>query len=321
MALTNTDVSALLRENLDGDLVDLVFRRTDLLNFLRGIGAMKMSTGASSFQWDVISAANTSGEIFSEGQSLPVAGKQTYKRAALSPFYARVVCDVSGHVRDNAKGAIVDPWMVELQKGTADLYKKVEDTLVGTTQDQGIQSIIDADDTYAGLAPGSVSTHASKETALAGPQTIAALQDMEEALSTTPYTGLPTHILAAANQISNYVDTVGTGNGTAANRLVRFNRDAGTPGPIDAGMVPMGNYYQPMGLSYNGKVWVPISGLTTTVILMIDATTPIELVIHRDVTVDDLAKVNDGQQAQISMACCLKVKQRNAHGKLTGVTA
>jgi hypothetical protein len=317
--LTNSNVaSSLIRENVQGAAVDLVFRRTDLLNFLRARGAVRPWTGAYPTAWNLVTAANGSSEVYAEGSAAPVAGKQTYSRAQLSPFYTRVVVGYSGHVRDQVAngGVYEDPIAGEIQRGTVDLFKKVEDTLCGTTADQGIQSAIDAGDTYANVAPGSVTAWAAKETAVGGALTLAALQDLEEALSLTPYLSQPTDILTCHNQVNNYTDLVGPANGTAANRLARFDLGSGT---IDAGMSPTGlltSVHQ-----FNGKPITPIAGLTNTVWLMLDMTTGVELLVARDLTVEPLAKTGDDQNLQITFACALKVAKRNAHGKLTGVTA
>lgn len=323
-SLINSDISSsLVRENVQGSAADVVFRRTDLLNFLASMGMVRPWNGGYPSQWNLITAANSATEVFSEGQAAPVAGKQTYTRCSLSPFFSRVVCGVTGHVRDQVRkgGTYDDALAIELQKGTADLMKKVEDTLVGSTQDQGIQSIVDAGDTYAGVAPGSVAAHASLETAVGGALTMATLQDTLETLSLSPYLSAPTHLLSCHNQITNYIDLTGPGNATAANRLARFTPPAMAQGQgrFDLGMTPGGLNGGVVG--FNGMDWIPISGLTNTVIIFLDANAGLELMVYRDLEVRPLPSQSDDDLYQISFACALKAPVRKAHAKLTGVTA
>jgi hypothetical protein len=329
--LLNTNISStLVRENVQGGAVDLVFRRTDLLNWFMSRATVSRLTGAFPLQWNVVSAANTSAEVFAEGQAAPIPGKQTYNRASISPFYIAVSAGFSGRVRDQVAngGVYTDPLQDAIVKGTADSYKKLDDTLCGTTQDQSLQSAIDSGDTYAGLAPGSVTTHAAKETAVGGAMTLGTLIDMQEALALTPYTAATTDILSCANQISNYLELVGPQNGTAANRLVRFNDPMQGGRLFDAGMLPNGYGLGGMApaAAFNTVPWFSIGGLTNTVVLFAD-TSPteagpgIELKVVRDLTVERLAKTGDDETILITSAYIIVVRRRNAQGKLTGLAA
>lgn len=314
--LVNSGISSsLARENVRGNATDLVFRRTDLLNWLRSIGATSTTGGAQPLQWNVVTAANSSAETFVEGQAAPVAGRQTYARASQAPTYFRVVAGYSGHVLDQQRngGTYDDPVADAIERGTADLMKKIEDSLVGTTQDVGIQSIIDSDDTYAGLAPGSYNAWASKETGSVGTLGVDDLEDLQAALAMSPYLSDPDTILCAHTMIQNYTATVGPSAGTS---LFRIN--AGQK--FDAGVLG-GSMLAQGTVSFNGMPFVGISGLTNTVLLMLDSKSGIELVVHRDVEVQELARTSDDQNFQITMACMLRVQRRNAHGKLTGITA
>jgi hypothetical protein len=316
--LINSNISSsLVRENVQGAPGDIAFRRTDLLNFLRAKGAVRPWSGANPTQWNLVTAANGSAEVYAEGQAAPVAGRQTYARASLAPFYARIVCGYSGHVADQVRngGVYVDPMALELEKGTADLFKKVEDTLVGSVADQGVQSIIDGGDTYAGIAPGSVTSWKALETAVGGALSFAVLEDNIELAALTPYLSQPTDILAPFNQITNYVRLAGS---SATTSLMRFAPPA-AGGSADLGMTP-GGLLQGQ-VSWNGMPFHGISGLTSTVILMLDMSSPVELLVNRDVTVEQLAKTSDDANVMVSFSCALKVAERNKHIKLTGVTA
>jgi len=316
--LINSGISSsLVRENVQGSLGDIVFRRTDLLNFLRSRGAVIALAGADPMQWNLTTAANGSAENYAESQAAPVAGKQTYARASQGFFHSRVVAGYSGHVADQVRngGVYQDPIASEVQKGIADLFVQVESTLCGSVQDQGVQSIIDGGDTYANLAPGTYTSWKSLETAVGGALSFTVLEDNLETAALSPYLSQPTDWLMPFNQITNYVRLAGS---SATTSLMRFS-PPGNGGTNDLGMIP-GNYLQGQ-VSYNGAPIHGISGLTTTVIVGLDMTSPVRLVVKRDVTVEPLAKTNDDTNVQITFACALQVLERNKHLKLTGVTA
>jgi hypothetical protein len=314
--LINSNISsALVRENQAPGAIDTVFRDTQFLNFMRAMGRVRMWQGGYPQSWALVTAANTSAESFVEGQALPASGKQSYARTSLNPFFVRVVAEASGHVMDQVAhgGVYLDPVQDALEKGTLDLFKKFEDSLVGTTQDQGVQSVIDSGDTYAGLAPGTYTTHASIETAVAGALSFTALEDNIETGAISAMAA-PTHILSCQNQITNYKRLLGVSAGNSAVTAVRFDgsaTDFGIGGPNEF----MG------GLQYQGRPWIGVSGLTQTVILMLDMRDDLAIELYRTPRVEPLAKTDDGQKWAISMAGAIVCKTRRRHIKLTGVTA
>ncbi len=313
--LINSNISgSLVRENVTvGSPIETVFREAQLLNFFRAMGRVRAWRGGQPQQWNLATAANSSVETFVEGQAPPQAGKQTYARASLVPFYVRGVAGVSGHVMDQVRqgGVYADPVADALQRGTIDVLKKFEDSLVGSTADQGIQSVIDSGDTYANLAPGSNTTHASIETGVSGALSFSVLEDNIETGATAAMAN-PTHILSCQNQITNYVRLAGS---SATTSLMRFGQDARDFGTGDQNMYLSGS------MSYQGRPWVGISGLTTTVILLLDMNDDIAVEMFRDVTVEPFAKTDDGWNAQISLAGAIVCKTRRRHIKLTGVNA
>lgn len=310
--------SSLIRPNVMGGTVDLVFRGTDFINFLRDNGAVIQSPGSEPFKWNLITASNVTTEVFAEFSAPPVAGRQSYAQASLSPFYVRAVVAQSGRVRDSVArgGTYEDVIALELAKATADLMSKVEDELLSSTQDRGLASIVDANDTYAGISPTSVTNWASEENNVGGALTIAAIEDLYEELVSGVVGGVsrgakPTHILMPPNQVTNWIRTIGP---SATTSLMRFAPPTESGQPFDPGLLRF-------GLSWNGLPIVSVAKMAPTEIYMLDMSSGIELVVHRDITVDRLAKTNDDDMFQVSFACALKVVKRNAHGKLTGVTA
>ncbi len=314
--------SSLVRENVAGAPIDTVFRRTDFLNFLMAKGAVRPWAGAYPRGWNIVWAANSSAETFVEGQAAPVAGKQSYARAQLSPFYTRVIAEHSGHVADQVAhgGTYADALQIELAKGIEDLWVKVESSLLSTTADVGAQSVFDAGDTYANLAPGTYTTHASIETAVSGVLSMTVIEDNLEAGALLK--ARPTDILCCQNQITNYVRLLGPSAGTS---LMRY-----AAGTTDYGAMQGGAQGAYLGgaNAVNGMPLWGISGLTNTVILMLDMASPgpdggkgVELLTFRDIEVLPFGRTSDSQTYQISTACALFAYERRAHIKLTGVTA
>jgi hypothetical protein len=317
--LINSGISSsLVRENVQPGLGDIAFRRTDFLNFLRSKGALAPAGGADPMQWALTYSGNGSAETYVEGQAAPVAGRQSYARASQAFFHTRVVAGYSGHVADQVRngGVYVDPIQDQIDKGVQDLFVQVESTLCGSTADQGVQSIIDGGDTYAGLAPGTYTSWKSLETAVGGALSLTVLEDNIETAALTPYLSQPTDILCCHNQITNYNRLTGT---SATTSLARYTPAAAPGGTNDVGMTP-GGLLQGQ-VSWNGMPFHGISGLTNTVMLMLDMNSPVRLVVKRDVTVEPLAKTSDDTNVSITFACALQVMERNKHIKLTGLTA
>jgi hypothetical protein len=316
--LINSNISSsLVRENVQGSAADIVFRRTDFLNFMRSKGRVRAWKGGAPQGWNLVTAANSSAETYSEGQAVGQPGKQTYGRTSLNPFYTRIQFGYSGHVADQVRqgGVYDDPISMELQKAVEDLFVKVESTLVGSTADQGVQSVIDGGDTYANVAPGSVTSWKALETAVSAALSYTALEDNIELAALTPYTSQPTDILAPMNQVTNYQRLAGA---SATTSLMRFSSPA-NGGSMDLGSMPGGMLQG--RLAWNGMPWTPISGLTTTVILLLDMASDFAIEVFRDVTVEPLAKTSDDTNAMATFACAIRCHERNKHIKLTGVTA
>lgn len=308
-------LTALLRENVAPGVNDLLFRQTDLLNFLRANGRVSDGVGPAPFSWNVVTSANSSTEVFTEGQAPPAAGSQTFVRTSLNPFYVRGVCGRTGHVRDNQArgGYYADPLAVEQMLLEADVMKKLEDTLVGSTQDQGLAAIIDATGTYANLAQGTYASWASEENAVSGALTLTALQTLYEemtlgSVSSVPRAATPTHWLMPVEQFNNYVNLAGP---NASTSLYRF-------GP---GQTPdFTGYGGAMLPTCSGLPLVQVRTLTNTEVYLVDVT-DIELLVHRDLRLDPIVGNPENEQWQLSFAVALKVARRNKHGKMTGVTA
>ena len=311
---STSTLSALLQPNVDRKLADLLYRETDYLNFLRMNGRVSDLAGPSPHAWNVVTDNNDSTETYAEGQAPPAADKQTYVQTSLSHFRVRGVFGRTGDQRDNeakANAYYTPPQATEQELASSDVMKALEDQLVGSTQDRGYASIIDATGTYAGLSQSTYSIWASQEDGTIGTLGIDNLEDLYKELRAGVTSGIdrnakPTHVLMPITQATNYGRTVGTG---AATSLYRF-----TPGQaFDPGMIAPGMFFNTLPI-------VIINGQTSTEIYMVDVT-DIELLIVRDLRIDPITGNPEMESFQVSTHVMHKVKRRNKHGKLTGVTA
>lgn len=297
-----------VRENVSpGVPVDLVSRPVDFYNLLLSQGLVVPGTGAAPYEWNVQYGTVDNAEIFVENQAMGSSNRRQLARAALTPWYVRAIAAITGHVMDQQKGAFEDLQGAEIANATKDLYSKLEATLLGSTADRGIASIIDAGDTYAGLAPGSYSTWASLETAVGGVLTAAVMHDTYEALISAPHNASPSVILCAPNQITNYVSLMGNSSSYSRMNLPLM-------GAVDIGLLRSAP-------TYNGLPLVSVRGMTSTEMYWVDLASGVQLIVHRDLKAEPLAKVNDNAEVVVSMAVALKVENRRKHAKLTGVTA
>lgn len=311
MGATTTTLSNLIRPNVAaGPSKSLVFQETDLVNWLRSLGRFTAQVGGSPFKWNIASAENSSAEVYVENQALPSAGQRSYAQASVSAFYARTVASVTGHVRDQQRtGAFYeDAEQAELASATRALMKQVEDSLLGTTY--GLPVAVDSTTTYAGIAVGTVAAWASYELAVGGALSLAALDLMYRTLIGRG--GTPSHILTVPAQITAYTGLANVGHATAT--------------PVFLGQLPGQGGVFDMGLirtmpTWNGIPFVQQRNMTSGELYMLDVNTArFEVAVHRDLTVEPLAKVNDNQQWQLSMAQGLIVERRDIQGKLTGLT-
>jgi hypothetical protein len=312
MSATTSTAAPFIRPNVQVPAVDSVFRNTDLINFLAANGRVVDAPGSSPFQWNIIDTSNAQAAVYTEGQSLTTFGQQGYVRGSQPAFYVRAAGGQSGHLRDNNRkgGLYEDVRSIEIAKALEDAWKVMEDQLLGSTTDVGISSIIDSGTTYAGVNPAVNTAWASVEQNQGGSLTVTALQDLYEALVNSPNGGQPTHLLMPINQLVNYTNVAGVPG--AANSAFRIVPGAQN-GAFDAGVV------MPL-VTFNGLPVVPVRGMTSTELYMVDVS-KMDLLIHRQPEVREIARTNDDDLFMVSVAGCLRVTRRKSFAKLTGVTA
>lgn len=308
--INNAAISALIKPNISGTPVDLKFRRTDLFDWFDSRGLVKPWEGGSAPRKWNLQYGNTSGaELFVEDQALGAAGGRLMVQASQEPFYARSRASVTGKVLDQTRngGTFDNVLDQEIASAIIDVMVLVDSTLAGSAQDKGIASIVDAGDTYAGVAPGSYTTHASKETGSIGTLDAADMRTFFLAMRDDPYDAHITDILTDLVNFGRYEAIVGT---SATAPLLRY-----APGqPLDVSMLNA-------PIAFSGIPMHPIRSLDSGEMYWLDVpNSEIRIEVFRDITTEPLAKVNDNVDYMVSMALAMMITNRRKAGKMTGIT-
>lgn len=315
MTLAVADSSALIRPNQqDGGPTDLTFRKTDFLDFLKEQGRIRPWQGSHQKEWALTYAGNASAELFSEHQAMPAFGKRTFTKARMSPWYARATAAITGHLRDIvAKGGTFEDLLEgELGDCLKSLMYLVETTLLGSAQDKGIASLIDANDVAHNIDPSVITLWASLETPAIGALDAADLQDFLLNLTNAPRGADPSVILAPMNQLRNYGNIQGV---TVATSVLRGELPGQGSKPYDIGVMKN-------GMSFNGIPFRPIRTMTSTELYWLDLVTDDPAVyMMRDVETEELGKRNDNTEFVVSIGLAMQIPNRRMHGKMTGITA
>jgi hypothetical protein len=264
-------------------------------------------------------AGNTSAELFVENDAVPNAGKRSFATAQISPWYVQAVAAVTGMVQDQVAkgGTFEDLLMGELKEASDALLYKVETTLLGSTQDKGVASIIDATDIFAGLDPATYTLWASRETGSISTLDVADMQDMYVGLMGASIGANTSDILCNMNQLKNYSNIQGPATVSSTAMFRGQLPSASNPGPFDIGVLSH-------GLAFNGIPMSQVRGMTTTEMYWLDMQSPgsdIEFLTIRDLTAEPLAKRNDNTEVLLTMGGALRVSNRKFQGKFTGITA
>lgn len=312
MATNLASINPLLRPNDKGPAIDLQFRDTDFLRWLIANGLVVDNAGGAPHTWNLETSDGVTAESFVEGQALAIAGTPVYKQASLLARYERAVQKVTGHVRDQIGrgGTYEDVRARAIEAATMKLMSTSEASLLGSTQDVGIASIIDAVDTYAGLLPATVTEWASLETAVGGALTAGVLDIMYRTLTDSPRGASPEVIMSGLRQRELYSRIVGSAAGNGFQQNPRAERGLA----YDLGIVGTAP------VSFNGIPWVPIRLMTASELYMLDVSSGIELRMQRALEVETLAKTDDDERIMVSHAWLLKVANRRKQGKLTGLS-
>jgi hypothetical protein len=270
-ATTTTTLEA-VKEMVDGLIETADYLGSPMRDMIPAI----TSTSDSSYRWNVRYGNNTSTAYYAEGDAVGAAGNTLTSKAAVAydPGYLRTVVSVTGHAIDNAKDGYWKLLEDEIKSGMADHVHGREGLCISN-----VEAAIDDDATYAGL------TRATVKMASYAPAAIGtlALSDLG-----TLWTTLQTDPLIAPVNSMRFLSAIGVQNAyTAVASGVQYNEFNQTRGLImDAGKLTA-------GLAYNGRPFDLVPTMTDGTLLFVDPKANLLRVIHRPITVVEMAKVDD----------------------------
>lgn len=305
MSFSTVSGSVFIKPNM-GESADLVLRKTPLIATFNQLGRMFQAQGSAPFKWPVYTAANASAGLHTEGESISTFGNQTSSEASLPVVAFKATAELTGHQRANlrAGGLYNNAWQEELDKAQADLYKYAEDAFCGSSTNVGLQSIVDSAGAYAGINASSVSAWASTEQAVVSGAIYTAMNTAEAALM--PYASNADLVLFAHPTAIRLFQADAAASGSAS--VV----SAPGGGPIDLGRFPG-------SATFNGHPVIPVPSLPTSEIYFIDMSDA-SIEVLQDAEPRPLGATNNDDKVLLTMFAALKIKTRNKHGKVTGIS-
>lgn len=286
--------------------VESIIWRNDLFLGLPRLRRMP-SRGDVAYRWPVHTGGNTGVEAFNEGQPLIAAGSQTYTYAGLAyaSGYVRGAVRITGHMVDAARDAsdifgIVEQEMVRVRD---DILDNLTGIFLGTGP-MGIQLAIDGAGTYAGIARATIAAWGSEENATSG-DLIADIELLHRELRDAERVTGPTLWLTSPTQTENYDQRMNNPGMPTFN----INTD-GSPGTLD---------YRPIAKrAAYGVPIVEMPDLLNTLWIGMN-TNNWRAIEHRPFKVDEISRVDDDQQAQVSLCILAADMNPQKDGKITGL--
>jgi len=311
-----TNASPILRNTASRGIVDTTSRPIDLIRLLQARGRFipvqsLPRPGAEPYKVALLIGNGSTAGRFVEGQAASAGARRSFAEISYSAFYWREVVRVSGRLLDVARaGGVLDPNLLqaEIENATLNMLYAMEQDFLGSTVNLGLPSMIDDTTLLGGLDPSTYTTHASKVSTVGGAQTAAALADHYEAITAAPYNAMPTDILSAPNQVTNYTNLAGLGGGTATARIML----PATQG-YDIGI-------NPAAASFNGIPWRQINGMTNTETYWPNLN-DITMGVQRDAAYEPYGKTNDDTTGQVTMAVIPILERRRSHSKQESLNA
>lgn len=334
MAADTTSLAPLIRPQVEDVPTIVKYSHEGPSSFLGRMAEAALRAGHGGFDlfrpagnthgWEIQRGlGNSSAEIFTEAGAIAAAGQQTWLTASLAYIAFRVHVQVSGFAMDDVTG--LGGYLDQSQYGAAqllgeepgamaDLFNLINDTNVGSTSN-GVLAANDSGantPTYAGYNKTVLTDLASQLTAVGGVLTIAAMDNMIEALSDNPIGARPDAIFMPWNQATNYSNLVGPG---AATSLVRYIApEAGGSARLDAGFNAQ--------LLQHGDIPIYAVPVMTDTVILFHRMQYWHVVTHRPIQRKILPNDADiAAREQLSTRLTLVCKSTRRQGKLTGVTA
>lgn len=296
MGSTATTAAALIKEYADG----MVYSADAVNTPLRNLATEIQAPSGSSYEWLTNYSDNASSTSYVEGEAASATGNGSYAKAALaySGGYARTMLEITGHARDYAKDGWIDLASNEINRSMLKHYKYHE-----ALQIAALEAAIDSSGSVYGLTRSTVN-FASYEASIVSPAA-SDLATMWNTLAASPIEApMENMVLLSTIGVKQTYANLFT---AASNRPLNYMAGGNVEGSTIAG-----------GVTFNGRPWKEIPGMTSSVLLMIDPSLLFR-VVRRDLKVEPYAKTGDSDIFAITSSEIIVYKNPRYAGKLTDI--
>ena len=303
-----TTGAALIQEQYEADVVDAIFYngfQGMTLPDGRELWPKKRAVGGNNCNWLVRRGANTSTEVFVEGDAQPGADSQHYSAPAVPWTYVRAMAQITGHAIDamGSNRVGIDVVDSEILGAADDINDLMATSFLGSTY--GLELAVDSTSTFGGIARGSATWWESLETAVNDALSGTDLEDMIESLRDNDRGSDVQAFLMPWNQVT------------------RYGRIASTPYVASGPPNDKGAHLS--GQTFSGIPILGIGDMTDTVIMGLDIGTTrkpkFQIKSVRPMQVKEMAPSGDSDVMQISSGAAFVCFDPLRQGKLTGCTA
>jgi hypothetical protein len=273
----NTIFDPMMRKTFD--------EATPLLNLL----GKTPSKGGDSSDWKIHYAGNA-GESYSEGDTPPSAGNQSYADATVAHGNYWNVVQITGHAKDALKNGYFDGVQKEMIGGVSGLLRVIENAMMAL-----LVAAINDDTSYAGLTRATYHMDSYVKAGGSAALTTAMLSEIYQALKLSPrsvtYDPSDHMFLSGPEQWTAYTEVatglIVTGDAEAAGANLPLVTNI-ADGTLDAGLQAKSGFY-------NRIPWFEANTLTNTYVFL---TRRSDIVIEesRPLTIEPLGKIDDSDR-------------------------
>lgn len=260
MATTTTTTSAsAIATIFQPGITKTFYQGTPFLNFLGW--PFPQNAGGNSIDWKLAYSSGTA-SLLSEGDALPAPINEAYADMTIASQLIVDVVQITGHVRDAARGGYFDAAQRAMDNGVSALLHKCEEYTVSQ-----LESAIDDSSTYAGQTRATVGATSDVTAGNSANPTEAVLSEMYETLQLDPravvYDPTDHFIFSSPEQLTNYTQLVG---------LIKVGDDESTgvnsPYGMNQGDAVLDIGKMKHSHRYNNLPWYAFPTVTNTLIFL-----------------------------------------------------
>lgn len=299
-----------LRSQAGPGIIDTTFRNDEVMQLF----PTRPLTGGATYNRKMQYGSNSSVGRYSEGDSIGVAGSQSYLTAQWPVSYYKVKYQITGHARDQLKsgnpGAVFfNQLELEFTTGMKDLVDFIAQDFLGTgtSAPVGIQGIVDSTGTIAGVARATYAWFAAYEGSNGSTIALVDLDLAERTSRDANYAGNFNEYWTSWKQVQKYKGVVV--NAGQANSPIRLNDPTG---------ISLPGVSSPMTIG--GRTIRPIRDLTDSIWMGVQTDT-LFCGVQRDFTTYAMGRTDDSDQFMTTVAVGLGCDDPRRNWKMTGYTA